>query len=105
MPAKFTVAPSGQTDLDEIWYYISEYNEEAADKVIRDLAGKFQLLADNKNIGQRQDDFIVEMRMFPFKKYNIYYFPTAEGVEIYRVLHGRRDAEGEFEGFFEGLKK
>ncbi len=45
------------------------------------------------------------MRMFPFKKYHIYYFPTAGGVEIYRVVHGARDTEGEFERFFEGLKK
>jgi len=103
--ANFTIAPSGQFDLDEIWDYISEYNEEAADKFIRDLGAKFQLLADNKEIGRRQDDFIVEMRMFPFKKYHIYYFPMANGVEIYRVLHGARDSQGEFEDFFAGLKK
>lgn len=103
--AKFTVAPLADADLDEIWNYISEYNEDAAAKFMRDLARKFQLLADNKEIGRRQDDFIVEMRMFPFKKYHIYYFPTAEGAEIYRVVHGRRDNEGEFEDFFEGLKK
>lgn len=103
--AKFTLAPFAETDLDEIWHYISEYNEEAADQFMRDLAAKFQLLADNKEIGRRQDDFIVEMRMFPFKKYHIYYFPTADGVEIYRVVHGARDAEGEFQNFFEGLKE
>lgn len=103
--AKFTIAPLAETDLDEIWNYISEYNEPAAEKFMRDLAQKFQLLADNKEIGRRQDDFIVEMRMFPFKKYHIYYFPTAGGVEIYRVVHGARDTEGEFEDFFEGLKE
>ncbi len=103
--ANFAITPLAEADLDEIWNYISEYNEPAADKFMRDLAAKFQLLADNKEIGKRQDDFIVEMRMFPFKKYHIYYFPTAGGVEIYRVLHGARDAEGEFEDFFEGLKQ
>jgi len=43
--------------------------------------------------------------MFPFKKYHIYYFPIEDGVEIYRVLHGARDNEGEFEDYFEGLKE
>ena len=43
--------------------------------------------------------------MFPFKKYHIYYFPTAGGVEIFRVLHGARGTEEEFDDFFEGLKK
>ncbi len=72
---------------------------------MRDLVARFELLADNREIGRRQDDFIVEMRMFPFKKYYIYYFPIAGGVKIYRVLHGARDAEGDFEEFFERLKK
>lgn len=101
--AKFTIAPSAESDLDEIWYYIAERDDTAAEKFIRELARKFQLLADNKEIGMRQDDFIVEMRMFPFKSYHIYYFATDEGVEIYRVLHGRRDIAGLFEEYFEGL--
>jgi len=103
--AKFTIAPLAEADLDEIWHYISEDNEEAANKLIGDLAAKFQLLADNREIGKRQDDFIVEMRLFPFKKYHIYYFPNEDGVEIYRVLHGRRNIEELFEGYFEGLKE
>ncbi len=72
---------------------------------MRDLGAKFQLLADNREMGRRQDDFIVEMTMFPFKKYHIYYFPTDASVEIYRVLHGARDTQEEFEDFFTGLKK
>ncbi|MCW5961160.1 MAG: type II toxin-antitoxin system RelE/ParE family toxin [Pyrinomonadaceae bacterium] len=79
---KFTLAPLAKTDLKAIWNYISEFNEQSANKFIRELSEKFQLLADNKNIGKRQDNFIVEMRMFPFKKYHIYYFPNDEGVEI-----------------------
>lgn len=103
--AKFTIAPLAEADLDEIWHYISEQTEEAADKFIRDMAAKFQLLADSKEIGKRQDDFIVGMRMFPFKKYQIYYFPTQYGVEIYRVLHGRRNIEELIDEYFEGLKE
>jgi len=103
--ANFTITPLAEADLDEIWNYISEYNEPAADKFMRELAKKFQLLANNREIGRRQDDFIIEMRMIPFKKYHIYYFPTEGGVEIYRILHGVRDNEGEFEDYFEGLKE
>lgn len=105
MKPKFTTAPLAESDLESIWNYLSEFNERAANQFIRDIARKFDLLANNKQIGKRQDDFIVEMRMFPFKKYHIYYFPTDEGVEIYRILHGSRDIEGEFEDFFEGLKE
>ncbi len=102
---KFTLAPLAEADLEAIWNYISEFNEAAADKFIRDVSKKFELLADNDQIGRTQDNFIVELRMFPFKKYHIYYFPTEIGVEIYRVLHGSRDVESEFEEYFEGLKE
>ncbi len=50
--ADFTVSPLAADDLDEIWHYISEYNEPAADKFMRDLAAKFQILADTKEIGK-----------------------------------------------------
>lgn len=105
MMPKFTIAPLAESDLEDICNYIAEFNETAANQFIRDIAGKFKLLASNKNIGKRQDNFVVDMRMFPFKKYHIYYFPTENGVEIYRILHGSRDIEGEFEDYFEGLKE
>ncbi len=101
---KFILSPLANSDLQDIWKYISEYSETAANKFILDISKKCDLLANNKQIGKRQDRFIIEMRMFPFKKYHIYYFPNDEGVEIYRVLHGSRDVEGEFEDYFEGLK-
>ena len=101
----YSLTAAAEDDLKEIWVYIAENNQVAADKLIEAIFGKFQLLADNKEIGRRQDEFIIEMRMFPFKNYHIYYFPTEIGVEIYRVLHGSRDVESEFEEYFEGLKE
>lgn len=101
----YQLTAQAENDLREIWVFIAERDESAADRLIEAFFAKFQLLAENKEIGRRQDDFIVEMRLFPFKHYHIYYFPTSDGVEIYRVLHGRRDAEGLFEDYFEGLKE
>ncbi len=99
------ISDTARLDLKEIWSYIAEDNIDSAYRIIRELSKKFDLLEANPKLGRRQDDFIVEMRMFPFKKYYIYYFPTKDGVEIYHVLHGSRDVEGEFEDFFEGLKE
>ncbi len=99
--ANFILAPSALDDLNDIWLYIAEDNQEAADKFIRSLTSKFSLLAESNRIGTKQDDFMVGMYMFPFKSYNIYYFTNDNGVEIYRVLHGRRDVENIFEGFLE----
>ncbi len=101
---KVITSPLAERDLEEIWDYIAENNEESANKFLRELIKKFYLLAENREIGKMQDDFIVEMRLFLHKNYHIYYFPTEDGVEIYRVLHGRRNIEGLFDDYFEGLK-
>lgn len=102
---KIITSPAAERDLEEIWDYIAEHDETAADKFLDELVKKFYLLAENRTIGKRQDDFIVEMRRFSHKNYYIYYFATEDGVEIYRVLHGKRNVEELFENHFEGLSK
>jgi toxin ParE1/3/4 len=94
--AEFKLAPLAKTDLEDIWLFISESNENAAERLIRNLIEKFDLLASNQNIGVRRDDLLVGLRMFPHKSYNIYYLSTDEGLEIYRILHSGRDAETAF---------
>ncbi len=91
--------------MKEIWTYIAEYNTYSANDVVRELGKKFDLLEANPKLGREQDGLLVEMRLFPHKSYNIYYFPIEGGVEIYRVLHGRRNIEEVFDDFFEGLKE
>ncbi len=99
------ISETARADVKEIWSYIAEYNTGSATDVIRDLARKFDLLEANPKLGREQDGLLVEMRLFPYKNYNIYYFPIEGGVEIYRVLHGRRNIEEVFEDFFEELKE
>jgi len=99
------ISETARADIKEIWTYIAEYNTDSANDVVRDLAKKFDLLESNPKLGREQDGLVVEMRLFPHKNYNIYYFPIEGGVEIYRVLHGRRNVEEVFGDFFEGLKE
>ena len=65
---------------------------------------KFQFLAKNSKIGVTQDNFILNLRKFSHKKYNIFYFEIENCVEIFRVVHSARNIESVFEDFFEGLK-
>jgi toxin ParE1/3/4 len=39
------------------------------------------------------DRFRPGLRAWPVASYVIYYRPTDEGIEVYRVLHGARKAE------------
>ncbi len=104
MAYKFELAETAKNDLKEIWSYIAEYNSTSADRVLRTFKEKFQMLAENPKLGKSQDNFIVNLHSFPFKKICIFYFPTENGVEIYRVLHGTRNIADLFEDYFEGLK-
>ena len=99
------ISETARRDLVEIWSYVAEYDVESAHQVIKELAKKFELLEANPKFGRTQDGLIVEIRLFPHKNYHIYYFSTENGVEIYRVLHGRRNAEDLFEEYFEGLNE
>jgi toxin ParE1/3/4 len=54
-------------------------------------------------MGKSRDKIFVGLRSFPVKSYLVFYALTEDGVEIYRVLHGRRDIEELFEEYFEGL--
>ena len=102
--ADVKLAKSAKTDLQEIWDYISEKSIDSANRVIKDLMEKFQFLAKNSKIGVTQDNFILNLRKFSHKKYNIFYFEIENGVEIFRVVHSARNIESVFEDFFEGLK-
>ena len=78
-------------DLDEIWNYLAERNPDAADRVIFEIAEKLKMIARNPNVGTSRSDIIIDLRMFPYENYNIFYFPIENGVEIYRILHSSRD--------------
>lgn len=78
-------------DLDEIWNYIAERNPDAADRIVREIAGKLHMLGRHPLIGTQRHDLIVDLRQFPCGNYNIFYFPLEDGVEIYRILHSSRD--------------
>jgi toxin ParE1/3/4 len=87
--------PQAKQDLLEIGEYIAQANPQAAFDLLDELEYKFHRLAANPKIGQLcadlAPDLPSDLRQFPAGSYVIFYRPTAEGIVIYRVLHGRRD--------------
>ncbi len=70
---------------------------EVADQFLRELIERFILLSKNQLLGIRQPAFDENLRLFPYKKYLVFYFPTEFGVEVSRVLHSARDIESIFD--------
>ena len=100
----FNLAARAQHDVREIWAYIAEKSPVSADKLITELFGKFQLLADNPELGRIRNEFLLDLRSFPVKKYLIFYIPSETGIEIFRIIHSARNIEGIFEDFFSDLE-
>ncbi|HST50446.1 MAG TPA: type II toxin-antitoxin system RelE/ParE family toxin [Pyrinomonadaceae bacterium] len=97
------VAAAAEEDLKAIWAYVAENNPEAANKLIKEITRRFAILRDHPHMGREQDKLLVNLRSFSVKNYVIFYQPFEGGVEILRVLHGSRDIESIFEGFFDSL--
>jgi toxin ParE1/3/4 len=101
---KVVISPLAQTELDNIFAYISGHNYNAAIKFFEKLAKQFRLLSVNQKLGKSCDSYIIGLRSFPYKSYLIFYFPIEKGIEIYRVIHGARDIDDLFDEIIEGLK-
>lgn len=90
--------PLAEADLDGIWDYLEEHSsQEQAANFLRRLYAKLETLARNPYMGRTRDELLPELRSFPFKDYVIFDFPLTNGIEVVRVLYGRRDIERIFQ--------
>jgi len=84
-----------ELDLAGIWWHIAQDNLDAADRMIRRIDQRFRVLRDNPTMGDSIEQYRRGLRATAVGSYVIYYRPTDDGIEIYRVLHGARRREDE----------
>ena len=92
-----------EDDLDEIFDFLLHESQEYATKILRIIASKITLLEKNAYLGKPKDNILLNLRSFPAKKYIIFYSPTKDGIEVFRILHSSRNIEGLFNEFFDDL--
>ena len=93
---RYRIARRAAADLDAIWLFIAQDDPTAGDSFLDRLYDAFVSLAHAPRIGAARFQFADELRMFPVREYLIFYRPIDDGVEIVRVLHGRRNITREF---------
>ncbi len=96
----YTLTGPALSDLYQIWsYYDSVADEHIANRQIHQIYQRFELLSEHPYIGIDQSDFAPYLRSHsvPRSHYIIFYFPRHYGVEIVRVIDGRRDPSRWFE--------
>jgi toxin ParE1/3/4 len=86
-----------QRDLEGIADYLRERNPGAALRFLDQAEDTFARPAAMPRMGapyEPDDPAFADLRFFPvsrFKTYPIFDKPLADGIEVYRVLHGARD--------------
>ncbi len=81
-------------DLLEIWLYITENGDMAvADRFLDSLQNTCLTLAGSPGMGRLRTELAPDLRSFPVGEYVIFYRPAGEGIDLVRVLHGKRDID------------
>ena len=93
---RITRSKLARADLREIWLYIAQDSVEAADRVLDRLDRAVGMLAENKLLGEAQDQLQERLRRFVVGNYLIFYQPTKAGIRVVRILHAARRWEDEF---------
>lgn len=87
--------PAARSDAVDLWRWIAADSPRAANRLFERLDEVAALLAENPLLGRSRDDLAAGLRSMPVGPCVIFYRPTDAGVDIVRVLHGRRDITGE----------
>jgi toxin ParE1/3/4 len=93
MRRKIVRSPQARRDLIEIWTYIAEDNERAADKILDRIDDLLHMLKDNPEAGRSRPELAPELRSFPVASYVLFYRPDENCVELVRVLSARLDIQ------------
>jgi toxin ParE1/3/4 len=81
-----------ERDIRGIWsYYVSEASTEVADKVLEHIRITAQRLIQHPLSGRPRDDLRPGLRSILSDPYVIFYRISNRGVQIVRVIHGRRN--------------
>lgn len=88
---RFVRTRRARQDLIDIWQPIAPNNPAAADALLDQIDEKCVLLAHDPRLGAERSDIRPGLRYFVVKEYLILYRIIEDGIEVVRVVHGRRD--------------
>lgn len=98
MPGAVQYQSLARKDLIDIWRYVARQSqsEEVADKLIDAIDDRVLLYAQNPEMGTLRIDLGERVRCFVVSSHVVFYRPGEKGIEVLRILHGRRNIEASF---------
>jgi toxin ParE1/3/4 len=97
VPKALVIRPRAQADVDaEAAYYHTTDSPLTATRFLEDLRHVFERLVEYPHLGTPWPTTSRELiglrrRLLIHFPYSVFYLPTAEAIEIVRVLHNSRD--------------
>lgn len=83
--------PQARLDLIEIWSFIAEDSEAAADRMLDRIDEVLRMLRDRPFAGRERPELAPELRSFPVESYILFYLPLPDGIDLVRVRSGYLD--------------
>ncbi|MCL1469874.1 type II toxin-antitoxin system RelE/ParE family toxin [Argonema antarcticum] len=96
MTKRYTLSKQAKLDLKDIKNYIVRDSLDNAETFVREIAERFQSLADFPGMGRSYETLMPNLRGFIVGNYIIFYRPTKNGIAIERIISGYRDIEAIF---------
>jgi toxin ParE1/3/4 len=86
-------------DIEQIAVYIGidEHRPIAADRLIDRIVETVDFLAQHNTMGTPRDDLGSGYRIYTVSRYVIVFNPVADGIEVVRIVDGRRDLTSLFQ--------
>ncbi|ERT07922.1 plasmid stabilization system family protein [Lyngbya aestuarii BL J] len=95
--SRYVINILASRDINDIAEYFANNNVAAGEEFFREFNRRCQQLVNFPNLGKSYAEIRPDLRGLSFKGYIIFYRLLDDGVEILRVLSGRRN----FPSFFQ----
>ncbi|MDF5723595.1 MAG: type II toxin-antitoxin system RelE/ParE family toxin [Rhizonema sp. PD37] len=91
---RYKISQIAEQDLEDIWVYLAQNNQIAADLQIARILNRLPVIAQFPDIGKMREDLRDKLRSFPVKPYIVFYTKLDYGeIEVVRILHHSRDID------------
>jgi toxin ParE1/3/4 len=95
---KLVYTSRAEQDLYDVWFEIAKHNTQAADRALDHIRDRCEVLRNFPRGGEACPRYGHDMRWFPAGNHVIFYRPDEGGIQVVRVLDGRRDLDAAFFG-------